>query len=445
MIYPKHEIHASSSNVPLLTFAERLSPAIMADVLARSLREGAVGCSGETFVFFDLSRLQNLLDRLKAAFPPTTLHAVAVKANPTVEILRQICLAGHGCEVASIGELELANTVGFPHEAVVFDSPVKTREELEYALRLGIGINANSLGELERIDALYSPSSSRSRIGVRINPETGKGSINTTSVATHNSKFGVPMKKNRDTLLRVFSAYKWLTGVHVHIGSQGMSPEQLLEGVGTVYDFFVEARQSTEVTVFNIGGGLPAKYRESEKPIRFAEYADSLRLRCPDLFTPSVSLVTEFGRSLHASCGWVASKIEYRVESSDGTPTLLVHVGADMFVRKAYRPDDWHHDISVCDSKGNLRTGTMRTFRVAGPLCFAGDYLDRSVSLPNDATEGDYVIVHDAGAYTFSMWSLYNSRQFPPIIGYEGPGTKFRHLRNRQSVEDIVKFWSCVT
>jgi diaminopimelate decarboxylase len=96
-----------------------------------------------------------------------------------------------------------------------------------------------------------------------------------------------------------------------------------------------------------------------------------------------------------------------------------------MFLRKAYRPDDWHHDISVCDSSGKLLTGTQREFRVAGPLCFADDYLDRSVSLPANISEGDYVIIHDAGAYTFSMWSMYNSRQFPSIIGYEGAGDNF--------------------
>jgi diaminopimelate decarboxylase len=423
--------------------AERLSSSAMAEVLSRALSEHVIEGSGETTVFLDLSRLQSSINELKAAFPATALHAIAVKANPTVDVLKQVRLAGCGCEVASIGELELAGAAGFPPEAIVFDSPVKTLEELRHALKLGIGINANSLGELDRIAHLYPSRGSQSRIGVRINPETGKGSIDTTSVATHSSKFGVPLEKNRNDLLRAFSTHKWLSGVHVHIGSQGMSREQLLDGVGTVYDFFLQARRSAEVSFFNIGGGLPAKYRESDKPIRFDEYAHLLKSRCPELFSPSVSLVTEFGRSLHAHCGWVASKIEYRVEGSDGIPTLLVHVGADMFVRKAYRPDDWHHDISVCDSNGQLRTGTSRTFRVAGPLCFAGDYLDRNVSLPEDVTDGDFVIVHDAGAYTFSMWSLYNSRQFPPIIGYEGSGVHFRCLRNRQPVEEIVRFWSC--
>lgn len=415
----------------------------MAEQLSRALREGVFEADGETIIFYDLSRLANSLDLLKAAFPFTALHTVAVKANPTIEILKQIREAGCGCEVASWGELHLAKAAGFAPQAIVFDSPAKTVNEIEHALRMGIGINANTLGELDRIDRLLSSISSASRMGIRINPETGSGTIDSTSVAVRHSKFGVSLNQSREALVRAFSSYHWLSGVHVHIGSQGMSRNQLLDGIGAIYDFFVEVRPTSGVNIFNIGGGLSAKYRESEEPVQFDEYANALRGRCPDLFRPDVFLTTEFGRALHASCGWVASKVEYVADCSDGVPTLFIHVGADMFLRKAYRPDDWHHDISVCDSTGKLRSGPKGTFRVAGPLCFAGDYLDRSVSLPEDVSEGDYLMIHDAGAYTFSMWSLYNSRQFPAIIGYEDNGKSFRCLRQRQSVEEVVRFWSC--
>ena len=113
-----------------------------------------------------------------------------------------------------------------------------------------------------------------------------------------------------------------------------------------------------------------------------------------------------------------------------------------MFVRETYRSDDWYHDINVCDSTGRLRTGQEATYHIAGPLCFSGDYIRRNVKLPADVCEGDYVLIHDTGAYTFSMWSLYNSRQFPVILGYEEAGKAFHRLRHRQSEDDIAKFWS---
>jgi len=414
----------------------------MAAALKRALAEGALSGEDDSAVFYNLSRLDETLDCLKASFPPTTLHALAVKANPLIEILKRIRAGGHGAEAASMGEFRLALAAGFPVESIVFDSPAKTRTELESALKSGVRINANTLGELGRIASLYSRLGSSSSVGVRINPETGEGTIDTTSVAVQHSKFGVSLRERRADLARAFSDYPWLTGLHVHIGSQGMSLDQMLDGVGAVYDFFIDIRNSVRINVFDIGGGLPARYRESDKPPTFAEYAAALRQRCPSIFDQDIQLITEFGRSMHAGCGWAATRIEYVVDHGDAPPTLIVHVGADMFLRKTYRPCDWHHDLSVCDSTGKLRTGSRREFSIAGPLCFAGDYLERSVLLPKTVREGDYLLIHDSGAYTFSMWSMYNSRRFPIILGYEGTGLNFRCLRPRQSDDDIVDFWS---
>jgi diaminopimelate decarboxylase len=414
----------------------------MAEVLSRAIAAGVITGSDTAAVFFDLSRLDVRLERLRRTFPPTTLHAVAVKANPVVEVLRRVCEVGHGAEVASLGELELAREAGFSAGSIVFDSPVKTREELELALGLGVGVNASSLRELDRIAEIYPEVASTSRVGLRINPETGQGTIAATSVAVAHSKFGVSLRERRAAITQAFSEHPWLTGLHLHIGSQGMSREQLVEGVGAVWDLLVELRGTTGVREINIGGGLPARYRETDAAGGLEAYVAGLGRRCPGIFGENVRLTTEMGRWVHASCGWVAARVEDVIEHADGMRTLLVHVGADMFLRKAYCPEQWHHDISVCDAEGRLREGPQSRHSVAGPLCFAGDYLSRDARLPMSTREGDIVLIHDAGAYTFSMWSMYNSRQLPVIIGYEESGKSFRRLRPRQSAQEIVAFWS---
>ena len=75
---------------------------------------------------------------------------------------------------------------------------------------------------------------------------------------------------------------------------------------------------------------------------------------------------------------------------------------------------------------------------MAGPLCFSGDFLAKSRPLP-ELSPGDFVIVLDAGAYTLSMWSRYNSRQVPKILGVEAG--RVRVLRERESVASVVGFW----
>lgn len=413
----------------------------MASVLEKALRRGLASPT-DTVVFLDISRLELGLKLLKLAFPTSTLHAPAVKANPLLAVQTLIASLGLGCEVASRGELGIALKAGFEPRKIVFDSPVKTSEEIRLALEIGITINANSLDELERVAYIRRSLNTDSTIGIRINPEIGSGAIRSTSVAQHHSKFGVPLSVCQTELIKAFETYDWLSGVHVHIGSQGMSREQLLHGVQLAYSFLETVKGNRIPVSFNLGGGLPAQYRGSDPPVSFAGYAEDLGRECPALFHGGVQLVSEFGRALHAGCGWVGSPIEYVVRNGNEHRTLLVHIGADMFLRKAYCPGDWHHDLSVCDAAGKLRSGAEIPFDVGGPLCFAGDYLDRNVMLPHNTCEHDYLLIHDAGAYTFGMWSVYNSRQFPRIIGYRSNGDEFFILRERQSIDDIVEFWS---
>lgn len=423
-------------------YPRRIGTAQMAAALSKALSAGVLGNDDNAVVFYDSAHLDSTLNALKSAFPRDALHAVAVKANPLVAVLKRVQRAGCGAEVASMGELKVAEAAGFPIERIVFDSPVKTHEDLEYALTQGIWVNANSLEELERIAAIHTSLRSQSRVGIRINPEVGQGRIATTSVADRHSKFGVPLRDCRPQITAAFARYPWLKGLHVHIGSQGMSLDELLEGVGLVYDFCVASRDKSNIGVLNIGGGLPVQYRDSDPAIPFSQYANALRARCPELFSGSITVVTEFGRAVHAHCGWVVARVEYVVRNSPSISTIYLHVGADMFLRKAYRPEDWHHNLTICDDSGAVRTGATSAFQVAGPLCFAGDYLSRDAALPSDTIAGDYCLIHDAGAYTFSMWSHYNSRQFPAVIGYEGEPGHFQIMRRRQSTDDVVAFWS---
>jgi diaminopimelate decarboxylase len=77
---------------------------------------------------------------------------------------------------------------------------------------------------------------------------------------------------------------------------------------------------------------------------------------------------------------------------------------------------------------------------VAGPLCFSGDILERDIHLP-ELVEGDLLLIRDVGAYTFSMWSRYNSRQFPRVLGYENEGETMEILKEREDAENVVEFW----
>ncbi len=410
--------------------------------------ENLLGQEDTAVIFYDLAMIQQRLQKLQSLFPKNTLHAVAVKANPLASVLERITGMDAGLEVASFPELMMAIAAGCAPENIVFDSPAKTKDEIRQALEMGCIINADNLYELARIDEIlkkFTPDKPLA-IGVRINPQVGLGSIVYTSVAGAYSKFGVPLAQYRQELIQAYVQYPWLSGVHCHIGSQGVSMDMLLQGADTLMAFINEVNQALDeadtgrrITMIDIGGGFPVAYHKDQDVIKIEDYVAALKKHSM-LFAPDIKLVTEFGRWVHANAGWTASRVEY-VKPGQEKHTAMIHVGADMFLRKCYRPDDWHHEVIVLDAKGYIKTGVDdKPYNIAGPLCFAGDIIARDIYLPK-LEEGDHIIITDTGAYTLSMWSRYNSRQIPKVLGYVEQGNRFEVLRERESLGDLVGFW----
>jgi diaminopimelate decarboxylase len=380
---------------------------------------------------------------LQAAFPERTLHAVAIKANPVLEILREVVGTGAGLEAASLEEVALALAADCPADRVVFDSPAKTRDEIRQALAWGVYLNADNFDELDRIaDARRSVESS-STVGLRVNPMVGGGAIAHTSVAQADSKFGVPWSTDRAKIIAAFAELAWLGGLHVHVGSQGCELELLAEAARRVAELrrAIIAETGREVSYVDLGGGLPTAYHSNQLAPTPADYRALVEQRAPDLFAPGVRLITEFGRAIHANCGIAVSRVEYVKPGRRGDQLAVIHLGADFLLRTVYHPEDWQHEFFVLDRQGMPKTGPDRPLSIAGPLCFAGDVLARDVPLP-PVEPGDWIVIRDVGAYTLSMWSRHCSRGIPAVIGYDPRrGDPMRILRQRETPSDVVRFW----
>jgi diaminopimelate decarboxylase len=374
-------------------------------------------------LFHDLDRLDARLDALVDAFPRETLHAIAIKANPLVALLRRIVVRGLGLEAASWEEVACALAAGCPPERIVFDSPAKTDDELREALSLGITINVDHAGELARLAA--AGATRANRIGLRVNPMVGVGTIAQTSTVGRSSKFGVSMDDARSLV----AAYPFVTGLHVHTGSQGVGLQLIqsaVEAVGAL------ARE-LGLRWLDVGGGIPVRYRDTDPaPPTFAAWGESLAA------VHDLALITEAGRSVLAPSGFAVSRIE-GVKTVDGVSTLVVHLGADLLLRRVYRGEQWDHEFVVLDPDGRPKDGPRVPTNVAGPLCFSGDLIARGRPLAH-ARRGDLLLIRDTGAYTLSMWSRHCSRGLPPSIGVGADGAVLLHAGEQP--EDVVRFWS---
>jgi len=287
----------------------------ISELTRQALADGLLREEDTAVMIHDFGSLRKRIRHLQSCFPPDTLHGLAIKANPLLKVLEFARTLGTGVEAATTGEIAIALKAGYPPEMIVFDSPVKTLADLNWALDLGIRVNCDNLDELKRVDFLLKNKRSDSQVGIRINPQVGTGSILESSVAGEYSKFGVPIKSRRKELTEAFLRYPWLTGVHLHVGSQGCSMPMLVEGAGILYDFAMEMNEFRRrsglppVDSFDIGGGLPVRYLPGFDPPAMEDYVTALRQRAPGLH--GFRVITEFGRWVFVNSGFTLSRVEY--------------------------------------------------------------------------------------------------------------------------------------
>ncbi|MEU0133052.1 diaminopimelate decarboxylase [Streptomyces sp. NPDC006296] len=435
---------------PASAAAQRPSPTARsvrgAEALRLALADGLLSEQRPLAGFLDADGVRDSVQALRDAFAAEpgvrVLHTFAAKAASLIPVLRLLADCGMGCEVASPGELRLAVEAGFPTARIVLDSPVKTRDELRLALALGVAVNADGLDEVRRIGEIRSPGSP-SVIGLRVNPQVGEGAIGAMSTATARSKFGVALRDPgaRERVVRAFAEHPWLTGLHVHVGSQGCSPELIAAGVAETYRLALEIDETLgtrRVARIDIGGGLPVDFSGDEAGPTFTDHVAALRAAAPGLFDGRYDLVTEFGRSLLARNGFIAARVEYTKEAG-GRRIALTHAGAQIATRTVFMPDAWPLRVGAFDGEGRPRSGPLKVQDVAGPCCFAADLVAHARELP-ELREGDFVVLYDTGAYYFSTPWAYNSLPRPAVYGFAGePGSlRFALVREAQSLDSVA-------
>lgn len=393
----------------------------------------------------DLDTLDELMRSLSQAYPASmpALHTIAAKAITLRPVLTRFAQAGFGCEVASPGELQLALAAGFPAEHIVFDSPAKTATEIEQALALGISFNIDNFEELARVDqAVARVGGHRSVIGMRLNPQTGAGAIGAMSTATSTSKFGIGLADHRETVIAAFATRPWLTQLHVHSGSQGLSLEHAAEGVRLITDLAADITARTghqQVRRIDIGGGLPVNFSSDDIVPTFADHRAVLERMVPELFDGTYGLVTEFGRALTAKAGTIVARVEY-TKVTGGRQIAITHAGVQVATRTIFGPGEWPLRIEVYDAQGRHRAEQSQLQDIAGPACFTGDMLAVGRELPL-VHQGDLVAVPDTGGYYFSTHFSYNALPRPAVYAVETDpdgGRRWSLVRRAQTIEQIV-------
>ncbi len=386
---------------------------------------------GTPFYLYSSNTLTSHYRAFKSAFEGVPhIICFALKANPNGALLRLLQREGAGADIVSGGELFRALRAGIDPKKIVYAGVGKRRDEMEYALKMGILMfNVESGEELLALDQAASDMHARARIALRVNPDIDPKTHAYISTGLKENKFGIPIVQ----ALEYYQTAKGLSnvevvGIHQHIGSQITEVQPFVDALEKVVGLVEELRAAgIGITHINIGGGLGITYKDETPPLP----KDLSRALQPLLKKSNCTLVLEPGRALVGNAGILVTRSLYHKES-DNKKFLIVDAGMNDLIRPSLY--EAYHEIKPVVEPRQGGAGTV--VDVVGPICESGDFLAKDRALP-EVAKGDLLAVMGAGAYGFSMSSNYNSR--PRAAEVMVKGNEFFIVREHETYDDLVK------
>jgi diaminopimelate decarboxylase len=360
------------------------------------------------YVFF-ANVVRHRVQQVRDAVGPRFDVLFAVKANPNADILRLLSCSGVGFDVASGGELEYVLAAGAEPRHVEFTGPGKSEDELEAAVRCGVGsINAESLEELDAIAATAVKLGQVAQVGLRINPRSrGGGGIRMGP----DNQFGLREDDVPDacTLLQRHRDRLRLVGLHVHAGSQILNATTLVDNVRITLEHAAELEQRCgPLSKVNFGGGWGVEYWDGQSPLDLDAVREQVRAvmdgSARHRLNDACRFHVEPGRFLVAESGVFVVSIRYVKRGysklfaiADGgiSQNSLLGGGIGQVLRR-----DGHYEILP---KSPSEAGVTTRAVVSGPLCLPHDILLNDAPWPNDVpVRGDRICFFNCGAYGLS-------------------------------------------
>jgi diaminopimelate decarboxylase len=355
-----------------------------------------------------------------AARWPDSQVVFASKAFPSTAVQRVMVSEGLWIDVAGGGEIVTALAAGADPATLVLHGNAKTTEEIRLAIDSGVGtVVIDNVDDIDRLEALLPPGRVQACL-VRVIPGVQASTHAAHATGHEGSKFGLSPSVAREAIARVEASDRLrMDGLHTHVGSQIMVAEELAAAVAPLAAL-------GQYPVYDLGGGLGARYTFSDHPPSLDDYLDTLVGAAREHLPAQARILIEPGRSMVAA----SAVTLYTVTTVKPGETTFVAVDGGMADNLEVALVGQRFEATIAD-----RVGGGEQVTVVGRHCESGDVLSEDVPL-RDPRVGDLLAVPATGAYCYTMANNYNgARRIPVVFATDG---RSRLVVRRESWQDLL-------
>lgn len=357
----------------------------------------------------------------------------STKANSNPAILKEVQKHGLSVDCMSPLEFEIDKRSGFTADKILYVCNNVTADEMRFVHNNGILICLDSISQVATWGKLFPGTD----IMIRINPGTsGVGHSEKVVTSGKATKFGIS-EENLPLLLEVSEKYNLhIIGTHQHLGSLFLDDKISDYIAGVKAGLEIVRKYFKDVEIVDLGGGFGVPYLPHEKPLDLSRVANEL-LPILNEFVSSYPSVKEFkfepGRYIPCESGKLIGTVT-AVKNENGT----YWVGTDIGMNQLVRPSMYgsYHEIEVIPISG-VFPGPQITANFCGNVCESGDILGKERLLKSCPKLGDLAVVHNAGAYGYSMASNYTGRPRPAEVMIY-PDDSYKLIRKRETLDDLM-------
>lgn len=354
------------------------------------------------FLLIDLDTISAHYGALRSELPMAEVY-YAVKANPAPDVIRRLVSLGSSFDVASPAEIDLVLSCGASAQNISYGNTIKKERDIAYAYAKGVRLFAfDSDAELQKL----SRAARGAQVFCRI--------LTTCDGADWplSRKFGCEVDMAFDLLLKAKKLGLEPVGVSFHVGSQQTRLDQWETPLRQTAELFSSLKKAgIALTLVNIGGGLPAQYRDAIAPVH--AYGSAIRGALKTHFGEHMPrVITEPGRSLVGDAGVIEAEVILISKKGFSEDVRWIYLDIGKFGGLAETLDEAiKYRLEVVGRKGP--TGPVI---IAGPSCDSADILYEKFryELPLSMKVGDRIRIHATGAYT-SSYSSVGFNGFTPL------------------------------